>query len=138
MNQAIEEPRGAIDRVEASVDLPFGPSSKANPLCKPLWGKHRVAIVGNGPLSDSDRKDIQTSNVIVRFNLLNNLRWGIERTDVWLTRFSPVADNHSEGYWGIAYLRQDEVQHMLDFVEVRVSQAHLPPCSIMAKHSEIP
>lgn len=104
MQQAIGEPRGVIDRVVASAELPFGPTDPHNPLCKPLWDRRRVAVVGNGPLSDADREDIGACDGVVRFNLLNNLRWGLECTDVWVTRFSPVADNHSEGYWVCTFL----------------------------------
>ena len=42
----------------------------------------RVALVGNGPLSEHDRAAIDAAPTVVRFNLMDNVRAG-ERTTVW-------------------------------------------------------
>lgn len=50
--------------------------STGGAACKSLKqeGIHRIAIVGNGPLADQDRRDISEMDIEVRFNNLDN-RW---------------------------------------------------------------
>jgi hypothetical protein len=43
-----------------------------SPLCALLEGKPRIAIVGNGPVSNEQRAAIATHDLIVRFNELNS------------------------------------------------------------------
>lgn len=47
--------------------------------------------------------------------MLNNLRRGIERTDVWIARYSIKAKRK---YWGFTYMDTDETQAVLDQAKV--------------------
>ena len=68
-------------------------------------GQYRVAVVGNGPLSEEDRARIGTYRNVVRFNDAKNLRPG-ERTTVHVNPYdhdklrSPQATKHAR-LWGI-------------------------------------
>ncbi|KAK9865789.1 hypothetical protein WJX84_011150 [Apatococcus fuscideae] len=61
-----------------------------------------IAIVGNGPISIQQRQQIQTADVVIRFNKLNNRFCG-ERLDVWVVRFGNTTES---GYHGV-----NEVTH---------------------------
>lgn len=50
-----------------------------------------IAVVGNGPLSEEDRSNINKADCVIRFNNLRNYKTG-ERFDVHVTR-------HSNGDW---------------------------------------
>lgn len=52
--------------------------------------KGKVAVVGNGPLSQQDRNEINASKCIVRFNDMKNMKKG-ERVTIQATRYKPVA-----------------------------------------------
>lgn len=50
-----------------------------------------VAVVGNGPLSEHDRRDINNSDYVIRFNDLKNFRDG-ERCDIHAIRHHGTFD----------------------------------------------
>lgn len=65
----LQEARGLVPRLNASVEQPFGPHDiELSPLCAAFRtpGVKTVAIVGNGPLDHAQRKDIDACNVVVR------------------------------------------------------------------------
>ena len=58
-----------MPRVNATVQGPLGnPEVEQNPLCASFRqpGMRTVAIVGNGPLNDAQRREIDTFDVVVR------------------------------------------------------------------------
>ena len=58
-----------MPRVNATVQGPLGnPEAEQNPLCASFrqQGMRTVAIVGNGPLNDAQRREIDTFDVVVR------------------------------------------------------------------------
>jgi len=62
-----------VSRLQSSVDHPLGEATVGSPLCEPFSGEVRtVGIVGNGPLSSTNREAGQQMDVVVRFNLMNN------------------------------------------------------------------
>ncbi|GAB4817505.1 hypothetical protein N2152v2_004551 [Parachlorella kessleri] len=75
------------------LDLPSSPQWVWPPARDHLCGcfakpqAAQVALVGNGPLSVSQREDIGGADCIIRFNQLHNRQQG-ERTDVWFVRGS--------------------------------------------------
>ena len=65
----LQEPQGKLPRVNATIDAPLGMHDPENsPLCTAFRepGVKAVAIVGNGPLNDAQRKEINTFDVVVR------------------------------------------------------------------------
>eukprot|EP00884_Botryococcus_braunii_P009557 jgi/Botrbrau1/18602/Bobra.0367s0042.1 len=66
----------------------------------PGSGTSNIAIVGNGPLSAEQRKAIEASDLVVRFNAMNNRLPG-ERTDVWFVRYM---DRPPMYFWGLTQL----------------------------------
>jgi hypothetical protein len=69
----MQEAPGQVSRLESSVDNPLGGAAADNLLCIPFGGKaETVGIIGNGPISSGDRRDIDKLDVVVRFNLMNN------------------------------------------------------------------
>ena len=58
-----------MPRINATVGEPLGPHDpEHSPLCRAFQapGVRSVAIVGNGPLNDAQRKEIDTFDVVVR------------------------------------------------------------------------
>ena len=64
-----QEPPGKVPRIDATVGEPLGAHDpKHSPLCRAFQapGVRSVAVVGNGPLNDAQRKEIDTFDVVVR------------------------------------------------------------------------
>ena len=76
--------------INKSEDLTLSKEEQFNVL------KDTVAVVGNGPISEEDRSNINKANCVLRFNDLKNYKTG-ERFDVHVTRFS-------NGYWSGMHL----------------------------------
>ncbi|KAK9834410.1 hypothetical protein WJX74_001250 [Apatococcus lobatus] len=78
------------------------PTSQA---CAPFIAPHvrRIAIVGNGPLSAAHAKAANEHDLVVRFNMLDNISGqdSDERVDVWLMRYAWETRLH---YWGLTKL----------------------------------
>ena len=58
-----------MPRIDATVQAPLGsPEVEQNPLCASFRqpGMRTMAIVGNGPLDDAQRREIDTFDVVVR------------------------------------------------------------------------
>ena len=65
----LQEPQGKLPRINATIENPLGEHDPENsPLCTAFRepGVKAVAIVGNGPLNDAQRKEIDTFDVVVR------------------------------------------------------------------------
>ncbi|KAK9788855.1 hypothetical protein WJX73_009926 [Symbiochloris irregularis] len=108
--------QGRCTRLEGSMLTPLGPSPPFNPLCQAVTRSNAssIAIVGNGPLSQKDRDDIQRCDVIVRFNLMNNWVRYKERVDVWVMRFSSEALHR---YWGLTNFHLPDANRAIDMVQ---------------------
>ncbi|KAK9818286.1 hypothetical protein WJX72_010101 [[Myrmecia] bisecta] len=103
-------------RPKQAVALPPSPIELASKNCvRPLLpafclafdkcGVTRVAVVGNGPITDAQRREINSMyQVVVRFNYQNNRLPG-EPVDVWVMRFADAATMH---FWGISQMERDE------------------------------
>ena len=76
--------------INKSEDLTLSKEEQFNIL------KDTVAVVGNGPISEEDRSNINKANCVLRFNDLKNYRKG-ERFDVHATR-------HMNGFWSGMHL----------------------------------
>lgn len=63
----VQEAPGNITKAAATKQLPFGNGTADNPACQHFHGKRTIAIVGNGPLSDAQREEIETLDIIVRY-----------------------------------------------------------------------
>lgn len=61
-----------------------------------------VALVGNGPLTETQRLKIEVSDLVIRFNKLNNRFCG-ERLDVWLLRRAEEATLQWHGLGELAH-----------------------------------
>eukprot|EP00884_Botryococcus_braunii_P012712 jgi/Botrbrau1/21441/Bobra.0216s0049.1 len=61
-----------------------------------------IAVVGNGPISKLQRRQISASDVVIRFNQMHNRFCG-ERLDIWVVRY---ASNVKFQYHGL-----NEIQH---------------------------
>ncbi len=60
---------GTVPSLAATVAEPLGPrDAESNPLCGAFRAVPggRVAIVGNGPLNEAHRKEVNTFDVVVR------------------------------------------------------------------------
>jgi hypothetical protein len=58
-------------------EAPFGPEAEGtNPLCAPfrMQMPRTVAVVGNGPLTEPQRREIEACDVVVRYTFLRCLR----------------------------------------------------------------
>lgn len=65
----MQEPPGKLPRLNATVQQPLGEYDlERSPLCTAFRqpGVARVAIVGNGPLNEAQRKEIDSFDVVVR------------------------------------------------------------------------
>ena len=65
----MQEPPGKLPRLNATVHQPLGEyDPERSPLCVAFRqpGVRKVAIVGNGPLNDAQRKEIDSFDVVVR------------------------------------------------------------------------
>lgn len=111
LKESRQEAPGQVSRLESSVDNPLGGAAADNLLCIPFGGKaETVGIIGNGPISSGDRRDIDKLDVVVRFNLMNNWQRFQEKIDVWIMRFSTEA---RAGYWGINNINQTEADRII-------------------------
>ncbi len=64
-----QDPPGKVPRINATVGEPLGARDpEHSPLCRAFQAPRvrSVAIVGNGPLNDAQRKEIDTFDVVVR------------------------------------------------------------------------
>ncbi|CAL8471675.1 g11217 [Coccomyxa elongata] len=117
LQRLLQEARGMVPRLNASVGQPFGPHDlEQSPLCSAFRapGTKTVAIVGNGPLDHAQRRDIDACDVVVRFNLMNNWRRFKERVDIWVFRYSTEA---SLGYWGITNMLAHEATNVVQLMK---------------------
>jgi hypothetical protein len=58
-------------------EAPFGPEAEGtNPLCAPfrIQMPATVAIVGNGPLTEPQRREIEACDLVVRYRVFFTLR----------------------------------------------------------------
>lgn len=65
----MQEPPGKLPRLNATVQQPLGVyDPEHSPLCAAFRqpGVEKVAIVGNGPLNEAQRKEIDSFDVVVR------------------------------------------------------------------------
>ena len=78
-----------MPRINATVGEPLGPHDpEHSPLCRAFQapGVRSVAIVGNGPLNDAQRKEIDTFDVVVRSAPAASHKFSAScRTTCWLT-----------------------------------------------------
>lgn len=78
----------AADRFEFIMNGTAGNlllGSNTQTICKHI-ASPRVAVVGNGPISEEQRKDINTADTVVRFNRLGATMKSDDSLDVWFTR----------------------------------------------------
>ena len=75
--QCLQEPPGKLPRLNATVQEPLGEHDpEHSPLCGAFRqpGVAKVAIIGNGPLDDAQRKEIDTFDVVVRCSVCPCIR----------------------------------------------------------------
>mmetsp|Transcript_18498 Transcript_18498/g.55785 ORF Transcript_18498/g.55785 Transcript_18498/m.55785 type:complete len:425 (-) Transcript_18498:1894-3168(-) len=73
-------------------------------LCRLLMpeGAESLAVVGNGPITDANRADIEAAGSVIRFNEMNS--WlKTERVGVWAVRYN-MREKHP--FWGFWQLRE--------------------------------
>ena len=65
---ALQENEGKVEKLQVTEEKPFGDRSGDNPLCRQFQGDNvrNIAVVGNGPLGDDQRAEIEASDVVVR------------------------------------------------------------------------
>lgn len=67
---SLQEPLGNLPRINATMQEPLGRRDpEHSPLCAAFRqpGVSSVAVVGNGPLDEAQRKEIDTFDVVVRW-----------------------------------------------------------------------
>ncbi|BDA43404.1 hypothetical protein COCOBI_04-4160 [Coccomyxa sp. Obi] len=74
-----------------------------------------IAVVGNGPLSDLQRAQVEMSDIVIRFNKLNNRFCG-ERMDIWVLRFAEHAPLKYHGLEEVAHCKTEEALGMVNSI----------------------
>lgn len=70
----MQDPPGVVPRLNASVEMPLGPSDMdRSPLCTAFRSPRTVALVGNGPLDQAQRSEIDSCDVVVRWAVTSSL-----------------------------------------------------------------
>lgn len=63
-----------MPRLNASAEMPLGPSDMdRSPLCTAFRSPRTVALVGNGPLDQAQRSEIDSCDVVVRWAVTKSL-----------------------------------------------------------------
>ncbi|CAL5224360.1 g7034 [Coccomyxa viridis] len=117
LEAAVNEPPGKLPRLNATVQQPLGEyDPEHSPLCAAFRqpGVRKVAVVGNGPLNDAQRKEIDSFDVVVRFNLMNNWRRFKEKLTIWVIRFSTEARMK---YWGLTNLSAVDARNVVGLLK---------------------
>ncbi|KAK9918770.1 hypothetical protein WJX75_006764 [Coccomyxa subellipsoidea] len=115
LQTVLKDPPGVVPRLNASVEIPLGPSDMdRSPLCTAFRSPRTVALVGNGPLDQAQRSEIDSCDVVVRFNLMNNWRRFKEKVDVWVIRYSTEA---TLSYWGITNMLAPEAANVVKLMK---------------------
>ncbi|CAK0785519.1 hypothetical protein CVIRNUC_008729 [Coccomyxa viridis] len=117
LEDALDDPPGKVPRINATVGEPLGARDpEHSPLCRAFQAPRvrSVAIVGNGPLNDAQRKEIDTFDVVVRFNLMNNWARFKEKLTVWVIRFSTEARMK---YWGLTNISPPDARRVVGLLQ---------------------
>ena len=86
-----------------------------------------MALVGNGPLSQQQRAQISTMDVIVRFNVPNGFSAAAgERLTVWAVRHAQTAARR--GYWGPEQLVDAASELLIANAEVQSLDCAIARC----------
>ena len=90
-----------MPRINATVGEPLGPHDpEHSPLCRAFQapGVRSVAVVGNGPLNDAQRKEIDTFDVVVRSGTCSLSALGSKSHDMLLVMLHLCANVHEAAH----------------------------------------